>query len=61
MKSARAEQEEKVKHFLSKVKPINTMVRKASLEDKTESGSPKKKKIKKMLSFKWFRVFFIVL
>ena len=52
MKSARAEQEEKVKHFLSKVKPINTMVRKASLEDKIESGSPKKKKIKKMLSFK---------
>lgn len=52
MKNARAAQEEKVKQFLSKIKPINTMVRKASLEEKTEAGSPKKKKIKKMFSFK---------
>jgi hypothetical protein len=52
MKSARVEQEEKVRQFVSKLKPIDILPRKVSMEDKTEVGSPKKKKIRKMVSSK---------
>jgi hypothetical protein len=52
MKSARAQQEEKVRSFIAKIQPINTMVRKISADEKTDAGSPKKKKIKKLSSFK---------
>jgi hypothetical protein len=52
MKSARALQEEKVRKFIANVKPLTTLERKASLEVQTEVGSPKKKKIRKLMSCK---------
>ncbi len=52
MKSARAEQEEKVKRFIANIKPINTLTRKISMEVTTEAGSPKKKKIRKMATLR---------
>lgn len=53
MVSAREEQEQKVKSFIAKIKPLSIVSRKISLDVPTEAGSPKKKKIKKMLSYKW--------
>ena len=44
MQSARVAQEERVRQFLSGIKPIETLSRKISEEAKTEVGSPKKKK-----------------
>jgi len=52
MVTARKEQESKLKEFMTKIKPINTMNRKISLDIPTEAGSPKKKKIRKMLTYK---------
>lgn len=52
MKSARAEQEEKVKRFIANIKPIKTLTRKISMEVTTEAGSPKKKKIRKMATLR---------
>lgn len=44
MQSARLAQEDRVRQFLSGIKPLDTLSRKISEEAKTEVGSPKKKK-----------------
>lgn len=52
MKAARLAQEERVKQFMATIEPLNTLTRKVSEEAKTEAGTPKKKRIRKMNSQK---------
>ena len=52
MKSARAQQEEKLKQFMAKLKPLALGPRKTSMDVQPELLSPKKKKIRKMTSYK---------
>jgi hypothetical protein len=52
MKSARTDQETKVRNFIATLRPPPLSDLKASCESVTEVGSPKKKKIRKMAHFK---------